>query len=135
MKVAADGMPETGRSARSLGIRTPRDIPAGIAPDVLQVEDAETVDPGTGGLSVAPESPSHLPPMRRPPEFGGRGKDPVWQIDSSELADAGLQYRQDSPTHGLLEPSIPMSLKDFETALERTRDRWQLILSQPEAGA
>ncbi|MCM1236256.1 MAG: hypothetical protein NC489_39755 [Ruminococcus flavefaciens] len=42
------------------------------------------VHPKTGGMSVS-SSPKDLPPHRKPPEFGGTGKDPVWKMNTSDL--------------------------------------------------
>jgi RHS repeat-associated protein len=61
MRTGADAAPETGPTARTLGARPNTDIP---------VNSDGTVQPGTGGMSVSPNSPSNLPPFRRPPEFG-----------------------------------------------------------------
>ncbi|HEX9679788.1 MAG TPA: RHS repeat-associated core domain-containing protein, partial [Candidatus Saccharimonadales bacterium] len=115
MKKANDGLPEVGSSGRTLGVR-PQDIP---------VENG-MVRPNTGGMSVSPNSPHNLPPHRRPPEFGGTGKDPVFCIESSCLSD-GLQYRPDpnNPTgHGFIEPSREMSSEEYQKLLGETRPLW-----------
>jgi hypothetical protein len=119
----ADGLPQIGRSARKLGVRTPVEAAAqGSEPDVSAVDTDEVVPPGTGGLSVVPDDPANLPPFRRPATLGGRGKDPVWVIDTNDLGP-DLQFRQDSPTHGLIEPSGPVTLDEYELALAATRGR------------
>src|SRR5205823_10883580 len=64
------GGPRVGPTARTLGVRPNVDIP------VL----AGLVRPNTGGVSVAPDHPGNLHPLRRPPAHGGSGKDPVWGI-------------------------------------------------------
>jgi hypothetical protein len=84
---------------------------------------AGQVRPNTGGMSVAPDSPAKLHPLRRPPAYGGLGKDPVWAIRIDQLG-GDLQFRQDSPTHGLIEPVWDMSLDDFQQALAQTRPFW-----------
>ncbi|MGH3112272.1 MAG: hypothetical protein ACRDOP_02260 [Gaiellaceae bacterium] len=112
--------PEVGRSARMLGIRP------GI--DIL-VESDGTVGGGAGGMSVAPDSPANLPRHRRPPEHGGTGKDPVWEIDIAELEEA-LAYREDPlqrGVHGFVEPRGTMTLEDYESALAATREAWRLL--------
>ena len=78
----------------------PGEIPVG--PDGL-------VHPGTGGMSVSPYDPGNLPEHRRPPEFGGTGRDPVWEHHSDQLGP-DLQYRPDPHNpggHGFVEPSHP----------------------------
>jgi hypothetical protein len=117
MRVADDGLPELGPSARSLGVR-PGDIP---------VENGG-VAPVNGGMSVSPNDPVNLPDFRRPPEFGGTGKDPVFSINSEDLPDS-LVYRPDptNPTeHGFVEPATEMSFEEYVQALHGTRGNWQL---------
>jgi hypothetical protein len=68
MKEGSDGLPETGPSARKLGVR-----PAGTAlkkPDVMAVNPSDIVYPGQGGMSVAPNDPGNLPSQRRPVSLG-----------------------------------------------------------------
>lgn len=124
MKPSEDGLPEVGRSARKLGVRTPREA---ANPDVPAKADDEIIRPGTGGMSVAPDEPANLPPMRRPTELGGTGKDPVWEIDTADLS-LDLQFRQDKLTHGLIEPASEMPLSEFETALAATRTKWRRVV-------
>src|SRR5258708_37068537 len=72
MKTEADGMPKIGRSGRELGVRIvgPRcDLPVG--------RDG-TVEPGTGGMSVALDAALNLPRHRLPKPLGGEGRDPVF---------------------------------------------------------
>jgi hypothetical protein len=120
MTAAADGLPQVGRSARSLGIRTSNES---SNPDVTATDPAEIIQPGTGGMSEAPNDPANLPPLRRPPALGGKGKDPVWEIDTADLGP-DLQSRQDTATHVLIEPARPMTLAEFEAALAATRAKW-----------
>lgn len=120
MKEGPGGKPEVGRSARTLGIRP------GI--DIL-VEADGTVVGGSGGMSVAPESPANLPSHRRPPEHGGTGDDPVWEIGTAELGE-DLAYREDPlqpGVHGFVEPRRRMSLEEIERALAATREAWRLL--------
>jgi hypothetical protein len=121
MREAADGLPVVGPSPRTLGVR-PGSFPN---PDVPAVQPDDLVQPGDGGLSVAPDDPMYLPYFRRPPSLGGKGSDPVWYIELDELG-LDLSFRQHKTTHGLIEPSRPMTLREFQDALARTRNRWQL---------
>jgi hypothetical protein len=129
MKVAADGLPEVGPTARTLGVRRGDQTPN---QDVQAVAPGDPVAAGAGGMSVAP-TPTALARNRRPIEYGGSGKDPVWVMDSSELPPV-LEFRQDSPTHGLVEPAanVLLTLAEYEAALESTRDRWQLVTPNPQ---
>ena len=81
------------------------------------------VDPDAGGMSVAFQ-PDHLPTWRRPPEHGGDGPDPLWEMDENELPD-GLVCRADSPTHATIEPAGRMPLEDYEDLLAETGDLWK----------
>ena len=120
MKAGGDGRPETGRTARTLGIRPAVDIP---------VDDSGAVSPGQGGVSVAPDSPAGLPAHRRPPNLGGTGKDPVWELDLIDLGGS-LAYREDPAQpgiHGFIEPREEMPLDAYERALSDTRLAWRSI--------
>jgi hypothetical protein len=117
MREDHSGAPMIGPTARTLGVRPHVDV---------LLDAAGLIQPGTGGLSVAPDRPENLHPLRRPPAFGGTGKDPVWYINA-DLLPGDLQFRQDSLTHGLIEPRMPMSLADFQDALARTRTAWKKL--------
>jgi hypothetical protein len=57
-------------------------------------------------MCVAPDSPENLPTPRRPPEHGGTGKDPIWELNVVDLGDE-LVYREDPlmpGAHGFVEP-------------------------------
>ncbi|MGE5783808.1 MAG: RHS repeat-associated core domain-containing protein [Myxococcales bacterium] len=113
----AGGTPATGQSARALGVRP------GTGPGTdIPVDAAGMVHPGTGGMSVAP-SPGALPAHRRPAEFGGSGKDPVWGHSASDLGP-NLTYVPDSATHGTIQPSRPMKFEEYEGALCATGSCW-----------
>ena len=72
-------------------------------------------------MSVALKSPLNLEIYRRPPAFFGTGKDPVWGTLAGLLGPS-LTLHPDSATHGLVEPSITMSLKSHtELALAATQ--------------
>jgi hypothetical protein len=110
------GGPMVGPTARTLGVRPNVDIPV----------IAGQVQPNTGGMSVAPDSPQNLHPLRRPALYGGSGKDPVWYIQTAQLSNA-LQFRQDSANHGLIEPARAMALDDLQKALEATKPDWKKL--------
>ncbi len=119
MKTASDGKPASERTARALGVRSGIDIAVGA--DGLVVG-------GEGGMSVAPDSPENLPARRRPPEHGGTGKDPIWELDVTELGDE-LVYREDPlmpGVHGFVEPASTTTFVAYESALLATRRAWRL---------
>jgi hypothetical protein len=117
MQETSDGEPAIGPSARALGARPHVDIP---------VDPSGSVHPGTGGMSVAPDTPSNLPRHRRPPEHGGTGKDPLWSIQERALG-VHLRYVADAvpvPTHGVIEPTILMPFAAYQHALAETAPYW-----------
>ncbi len=119
MEPAPDGLPLVGRATRRLGVRVPEDI----APDA-----AEDVHPGTGGMSVAPDSMWNLPHHRRPRgmQRGSTGpvRDRVYAIALAALKQQPLDIRPSSPRHATVEPSRPMPLATYEDALTATRPSW-----------
>ncbi|HVA47412.1 MAG TPA: hypothetical protein VNH11_13665 [Pirellulales bacterium] len=120
MRKNKSGLPDVGPHARALGVRPGTDVLATLPGDLVQ--------PGLGGLSVSPGQAANLPYFRRPQQLGGTGKDPVWVIDSS-LLGSNLVYRPDpsTTTHGLIEPSKPMTLDDFQNAIAATQTLWRQV--------
>ncbi len=118
MKEGTTGTPAVGDNSRSLGVRPGIDIPAS--------NPSDTVEPAQGGMSVSPDTPLNLPPFRRPPEWQGTGRDPVWAIDTDDRGP-DLSYRPDPDNegHAFVEPSRPMTQQEFADALAKTRERWQ----------
>ena len=110
------GYPKIESSARGLGVREGIDI---------TVDANGMVEPGKNGMSMSP-SPQDLPSHRRPPEFGGTGKDPVWQIDTSDLGD-DLKYVPDKPGHGTIQPSKKMTLEKYKQALGSLRRKFRKV--------
>jgi hypothetical protein len=117
MKDDGEGEPMCGPSARMLGVRPYGDLP---------ISEDGMVAPETGGMSVALDDAQHLPPHRRPPEFGGHGDDPVWQIEEADLPDSlTLRRDPDNPSrHGFIEPIEVMALSDYQEALATSRGIW-----------
>ena len=62
---------------------------------------------------------------RRPASLGGLGQDPVWVLEADDLGPH-LQFRQDSPTHGVIEPKTATTFQDYLKALAALRARWRL---------
>jgi hypothetical protein len=122
MRKDEDGSPLVAPStsllspARGLGVRVIVDIP---------LDEEGFVDRDTDGMSVAHDSPEHLPDHRRPVSLGGESIDPLWKIEEEEIGDT-LNYRLDEPPpgHGLIEPAWRMRLEDYELALAETREAW-----------
>jgi len=120
----ADGLPQVGRSARQLGVRTRDRLPHN---DVKASNPDDPVIPGEG-MSAAPHDPANLGKNRRPPQVnGGTGKDPVWEIDAGALGP-DLQFVQDKPTHGFVGPGRAMTLAEYERALAATRTMWVRVI-------
>lgn len=120
MRAAADGLPKTGETGRYLGVRPGVDI---------LVDEGGFVDPGMEGMSVAPPPVENLAEHRRPPEFGGGGKDPVYDLETGELPD-DLAYRPDpaNPSgHGFIEPTRRMPFEEYRRTIHATRSLWRRL--------
>ncbi|NJL50037.1 MAG: hypothetical protein HC929_24885 [Leptolyngbyaceae cyanobacterium SM2_5_2] len=129
-----------GRAKRLLGVRPTIDIdveqmPVGwVDEQGYLLPEAERQYPGesvtvairnTKGMSVS-LSIEGLPAFRKPAAFGGRGKDPLWQIDDSRIT-GDLEAVQDSPTHVSILPSATMLLGKYEAALASTQNHWKKV--------
>jgi hypothetical protein len=135
-----NGKPKTGRSARLLGIRPTIDInveqmPIGyldeqgyLLPESKRENQGELVTVAIKddkGMSVS-LSIEGLPSFRKPSEFGGNGKDALWQIDDAKII-GDLQAVQDSSTHVSILPRATMALARYEAALANTQQDWQRV--------
>ncbi|MEM9486354.1 MAG: hypothetical protein AAGA83_21975 [Cyanobacteria bacterium P01_F01_bin.116] len=137
---AKNDKPKVGRSARLLGIRPGIDIdithmPQGWLDEKGYLRPEESRDDSGSKVEVAIRSTKGmstslsiegLPPFRKPAEFGGIGRDPLWQIDESYITD-DLEAVQDSETHVSIMPRTTMLLERYETALANTQDHWQKV--------
>jgi hypothetical protein len=117
MKAEADGLPKVGRSGRELGVRID-----GPIRDLVVGQDG-TVEPGTGGMSVALDAARNLPRHRLPRALGGEGRDPVFAMLTTDVQRT-LLVRPDRYPHALVEPSHRCPLPDFESDLASTRSLW-----------
>ena len=120
-----DGKPQLGRSAKSLGVR----VPADIKPDA-----AGDVHPGTGGMSVSPDSSLNVPNHRRPMAMGHGSTGPddlgMYAIAKVRVSIGNLTLRPDprrATKHAFVEPNQVMPLMHYEGALGSTRDDWRKI--------
>lgn len=135
-----NGKPKIGRSARLLGVRPNIDInieqiPTGcldeqgyLLPESQRKLLGDLVNVAmrdTKGMSVS-LSIEGLPAFRKPVKFGGMGKDPLWEIDSSVIT-GDLQAVQDSPTHVSIMPRVTMTLEKYEAALASTQKYWERV--------
>ncbi len=140
-----DGKPRIGRCPRLLGVRLGRDIdvermPRGwldengyLLPSEERVNSGQQVDVAirnNKGMSTS-LSIEGLPNFRKPPAFGGIGKDPLWKIDDSKLV-GDIEAVQDSPTHVSIMPRTTMLLEKYETALAYTQKDWEKV-PEPES--
>jgi len=124
MTPEGDGLPAVGRTARCLGVR-PSDVVVG--------RDG-WVDPGTGGMSVAPGSPWSVPNHRRPTGMGrgstGHNGDRVYAIEEAPLTAERLAVRPDPERpalHAFVEPAVKMLLGDYEAGVAATRHAWEIV--------
>jgi hypothetical protein len=120
-----DGFPQTGRSARMLGVRVPQDIAA---------DEKGFVKPETGGMSVAPNSAWSVPTHRRPRGMGkgssGRIDDRIYALANTAVPSDKLKVRLDPEypqRHAFVEPAIAIDLKGYEMNLVATRNDWKQV--------
>jgi hypothetical protein len=146
--MANNGKPKIGRHARCLGIRPNIDLDVDRVPkdwidqngylqpssedDLLDIasplekqEMVEVAIRNSKGMSVS-LSIDALPDFRKPPAFGGTGRDPLWQIDHDQIT-GDLEAIQDSAAHVSIMPKVTMLLEQYETALASTSDAWELV--------
>jgi hypothetical protein len=120
MREDEDGLPMIGATSRYLGARPGVDIGVFNSGNVFSTRQ---------GMSVSPMPPENLPSRRRPPEFDGTGKDPVFAIDTDDLPEE-LEYLPDPKkraTHGFIRPAYTMSFEHYQRALHETRELWWLV--------
>jgi hypothetical protein len=126
MKRDADDKPVVADNAAGLGIR-PSDIP---------VDPEGWVEPGTGGLSVAPhwrDLPVELIPKRladKLPGALGRNSMACFAFGEGPFENTsltpGLSLRIDTEIHGLVEPRIKMQFEEFRKSIKGTREKWTI---------
>ncbi len=120
MKEDEDGLPKIGATSRSLGARPGVDIGVFNSGSVFSTRQ---------GMSVSPAPPENLPEWRRPEEFDGTGKDPVFAMDPDDLPEE-LEYLPDPAkpdTHGFIRPAYTMAFEHYQRALHETRELWWLV--------
>ncbi len=116
-----NGWPSTGPNKRKLG----------ALPSETNSLDG-TFGSGTGGMSVSPKSPWHIPQHRRPRGMGrgstGPDKDWVFGIDNGELHAAFLAVRldpQNAQRHAFVEPVTTITLLEYNNSLASTQRHWR----------
>jgi hypothetical protein len=135
-----NGKPKIGRSARCLGVRPGIDITVEqvsrgwldeqgcLCPEADKDGSGELVTIAvrdTRGMSTSLSIES-LPIFRKPVTFGGKGNDPLWQIEAIKIA-GDLEAVQDSPTHVSILPSTTMLLEKYEAAIAKTQNDWKKV--------
>jgi hypothetical protein len=120
MKADKNNLPLLGQSGRTLGARP------GAPPDGdIPILENGLVEPSSGGMSVAPDDPNHLPDHRRPASLKGNGRDPVFKIQV-ELLTKSLKVRQDKPTHAMIEPTSECLFDFYQSEIHSTQSDWIL---------
>jgi hypothetical protein len=113
-------LPVIEQSARGLGVRVPADI---------EPKGGQVFPEKGRGMSATPDNPQDLPTHRRPEACGGDGKDSLFAIERSTIDSApGLQFDQDKPTHGVIQPNAQMHIDAYRDRLAETQRLWVLVL-------
>lgn len=125
----APGLPRIGQDDNMLGVRLPPHPRADVHP-----EADGTVKPGNKGMSVAPSLaalPQALVPERlRGIRPGARGSDrlKVFRLEAAALQNAGvsdaLELVPTSSKHGVVQPSRPMLVIEYQGHLAATQTFW-----------
>jgi hypothetical protein len=119
-----DRLPKLARSARALGLRL--DSTPEVTADI-DVDTAGFVQRGRGGMSLAIGSPRNLPAHRRPREFGGTGRDPVFMLMQPFWAAVHIHVDNPEEHHAYMEPIRRCCLEAFELELAATRRYWRRV--------
>jgi hypothetical protein len=121
----ADGFPQPGRSARMIGVRVPEDV---------IVDGKGFIVPGTGGMSVAPNSEWNVPNHRRPRGMGkgsaGKREDRMYALAAVAIPADKLNARLDPQCpdkHAFMEPTFPVELAGYERDLTETQNDWKQV--------
>ena len=114
------GLPKVEASARGLGVR----VPPNPNSDVDVVDGV--VQANGRGMSMARFTPFNLDPIRRPPEWGGTGPDPVWGA-VSPIFTGPLAYNPDTPKHANAAAAFDMPVAAMQNALAATRLAWAKV--------
>ena len=137
---AENGKAKVGRSPRLLGVRLGADIDVVkmpreflddrgyLRPSEEQINSGNLVDVvlrNNKGMSTC-LSIEALPTFRKPPEFGGTGKDPLWQLDDDQIV-GDIEAVRDGDTHVSIMPRQTMLLEKYETALANTQKDWHPV--------
>lgn len=121
MRAAADGYPEVGETAKTLGARPKSYFPEEQG-DVV-IDNSGWIWPRTGGMS-ANTDPGAIPAFRRPLSFGGTGKGlHMFTIEDQQLPP-GLLFRRIDQGHGYIEPTRPMTYDEMQRLIHGTRNLW-----------
>jgi len=121
MKADKNNLPLAGQTSRTLGAR-----PGGPPDGDIPILENGLVLPSSGGMSVAPNDPRHLPPHRRPRSLQGNGRDPVFKLQV-ELLPESLKVRQDKSTHAMIEPSNECFFDFYQNQIHNTQSDWILF--------
>ena len=79
---------------------------------------------GEAGLSTA-NTPGNLPLHRRDSQFGGTGKDPVWQMHTDQLPDGLIAVNDHDDHEDIHRSNSDISDSEFTRLLEETQPNWK----------
>lgn len=120
MDPGADHKPECGDRFGKLGVRVPKDIP---------VDPTGCVAPQKGGLSVFLDDLTRIPISLREPRHKNLSLRPIFSIELRCLG-GHLAFSPDPmrpEIHGYIEPSIHMTLSEYQVHLCETRILWEAV--------
>lgn len=116
MRAGADGKPLVGDEGMMLGVRPADPARPNKARDVAAVAGGDPVQPGSGLSCYADPAAIKL---KRTQQLL------LWSVAADSLP-AELTGRAAGPPHWHIEPTVEMTLDQYQQALAATRDLWQL---------
>jgi len=125
MKEDGDGLPQVAPKANGLGVRPGVDIDPGLDGNVLVNGKGMSVNPNwrDAPLFRIPERLRHVVEGARGPNSNACFRSGIGPFAQGPFTDA-LTLEPDSPTHGVIAPSKPVPLVDYEANLTATRESW-----------
>lgn len=118
MKADSDSFPETGETARHLGARPGVDLP---------LDELGYVQPRSGGMSVTADDPWKLPAHRRPVDWNGTGRDPIFKLNLTDLPSELVIRAQGKDYHYFMEPVCRCLFTYYQQTLSETRGSWCIV--------
>lgn len=124
MAADADKAHRPGLGPEDLGCRVDRPGTPGpydVRPDANGMVGTKPKAEGMSAFDDYRQLPAHL----KPSALGGTSDRPLWKMPVPDLPDS-LDFVQSGRSHGVVAPTEPVHIDDYEQALVSTRADWGL---------